>query len=181
MIAALLNSFLVRVIPLGMALLALQKTLFWELRPFEVIIQVVLAFACACAAVAGPDRGAVAGFVLGLIFDLSTGTPLGSSSIAFGLGAYVAGWVDVIRIDTTWWLAAIFVGVGSAIGEALAPVVRRFTGEEDAFSPHLAKVVPVVAVAGAVLSLALVPLGRWAMKVAKPEWKGPSEASVVKG
>lgn len=178
--AAVLNSFVLRVIPIGMALLALQKTLFVELQPFDVIVQLVLAFACSCAAAAGPDRGAVAGFVLGLIFDLSTGTPLGSSSIAFGLGAYVAGWIDVIRIETTWWLAAIFVAAGSALGEGLAPVVRRFTGEEDAFSPHLAKVIPVVAVSGAILSVALVPVGRWAMKVAKPEWKGPAEASVVK-
>lgn len=178
--AAILNSFLLRVIPIGMALLALQKTLFIELKVFGVIVQLVLAFACSCAAAAGPDRGAVAAFVLGAMFDLSTGAPLGSSSIAFGIGAFVAGWIDVIRIDTTWWLAALFVGIGSAVGEALAPVVRRFVGEEDAFGPHLARVIPVVGVTSAILSIALVPLGRWAMKVAKPEWKGPAEASVVK-
>lgn len=177
---AILNSFLLRVIPLGMALLALQKTLFVELRPFGVIVQLLLAFACSAAAAAGPERGAIAAFVLGLIFDMSTGAPLGSSSIAFGVAAYVAGWVDVIRIDTTWWLAALFVAGGSAVGEALAPVVRRFVGEQDAFHPNLARVIPVVAVSAGILSVVLVPLGRWAMKVAKPEWKGPAEASVVK-
>ncbi|HWL42647.1 MAG TPA: hypothetical protein VNQ73_06870 [Ilumatobacter sp.] len=177
---AILNSFLLRLIPVGMALLALQKTLFVELRPFGVIVQVLLAFACSAAAAAGPDRGAAGAFVLGLMFDMSTGAPLGSSSIAFGVGAYVAGWVDVIRIETTWWLAGLFVAVGSAVGESLAPVVRRFVGEEDSFNPHLFRVIPVVAVSAAILSIALVPLGRWAMKVAKPEWKGPAEASVVK-
>lgn len=178
---ALLNSFLLRLIPIGMALLALQKTLFVELRPFGVIVQVLLAFACSAAAAAGPERGATAAFVLGLMFDMATGAPLGSSSIAFGLGAYIAGWVDVIRIETTWWLAAMFVTVGSAVGEALAPVVRRFVGEQDAFDiRHMAEVVPVVAVSAGILSIALVPLGRWSMKVAKPEWKGPAEASVVK-
>lgn len=180
--AAILNSFLLRLIPIGMALLALQKTLFVELRPFGVIVQVLLAYACSAAAAAGPERGAAAAFVLGLMFDMATGAPLGSSSIAFGMAAYVAGWVDVIRIDTTWWLAAIFVTIGSAVGEALAPVVRRFVGEQDAFDVrHMAKVVPVVAVSAGILSLVLVPIGRWSMKVAKPEWKGPSEASVVKG
>ena len=98
---AILNSFLLRLIPIGMALLALQKTLFVELRPFGVIIQVLLAFACSAAAAAGPERGAIAAFVLGLMFDLATGAPLGSSSIAFGIAAYIAGWVDVIRIETT--------------------------------------------------------------------------------
>ena len=178
---AIFTSFLLRVVPVGMALLALQKALFVELRPFGVVVQLVLAFACAGAAAAGPEKGAIAGFALGLVFDLATGSPLGSSSIAFGVGAYVAGWVDVMRIETTWWLAALFVGVGCAVGEVLVPVIRRFVGEADAFSPRLYTVVPVVAVAGALASLVLVPIGRWAMKVSKPEWKGPAEASVVKG
>jgi len=181
MIAALVNSYLIRVIPIGMALLALQKTLFVELRPFGVIVQLVLAFACSGAAAAGPEKGAIAGFTLGLIFDLSSGSPLGSSSIAFGVGAFVAGWIDVMRIETTWWLASLFVGLGSGVGEALVPVIRRFVGEEQAFSPRLATVVPVVAVSGALLSIVFVPLGRWALKVPKPEWKGPAEAAVVKG
>jgi rod shape-determining protein MreD len=178
--AAVLNSYLLRVVPIGMTLLAIQKTLFVELRPFGVIVQLVLAFACAAAAAGGPEKGAIAAFTLGLMFDLSTGSPLGSSSIAFGVAAYLAGWVDVIRIETTWWLAAVFVGLGSAVGEALAPVVRRFVGEEDAFNPNLATIIPVVAVSAAILSVPLVPVGRWALKVPKPEWKVP-EAAVVKG
>lgn len=180
MIAAVYNSYLLRLVPVGMVLLALQKTLFVELRPFGVIIQLVLAFACSAAAAAGPERGAIAGFVLGLLFDLSTGAPLGSSSIAFGIAAYIAGWVDLLRVETTWWLAAAFVAVGSGVGEVLAPVIRRFVGEQDAFNPRLATIVPVVAISAAIVSVVLVPLGRWSLKVAKPEWKGPPEAAVVK-
>jgi rod shape-determining protein MreD len=176
MFGALLNSSLTRIIPIGMILLALQKTLFVELQPFGVIVQVVLAFAASAGAVAGPNRGATTGFVLGLLFDLAIGTPLGSTSISMGIAGYVAGWADVIRIDTTWWLAAIFVGIGSGIGEALVPVIRRFTGETDAFAPDLWTIIPVVAVSGAVLSIALVPLARWALKVAPPEWKVPADA-----
>lgn len=178
--AAILNSFLLRVIPIGMALLALQKTLFVELRPFDVVIQLVMAFACVGAAVAGPEKGAIAGFSLGLMFDLATGSPLGSSSIAFGVAACVAGWLDVMRIETTWWLAALFSTAGCAVGETLVPVVRRFVGEPHAFNSRLFTVVPVVAVAGGLASIVLYPIARWAMKVPKPEWKGPAEASVVK-
>lgn len=175
MLAALLNSSLTRVIPLGMLLLAIQKSLFIELQPFGVVVQVVLAFAAACGAVGGPDRGAITGFVLGIMFDLSSGSPLGSSSIAMGLAGSIAGWADVIRIDTTWWLAAVFVGIGAGVGEACVPVIRRFIGEHDAFSSQILTVVPVVAVSAAILSLALVPLGRWALKIAPPEWKVPIE------
>lgn len=171
MLGAFLNSSLTRVVPVGMVLLALQKTLFVELQPFGVILQIVLAFAAAAGAAGGPERGAITGFVLGIMFDLAVGSPLGSSSITMGIAGYVAGWVDLIRIETTWWLAALFVGVGSGLGEACVPVVRRFIGEDDAFAPDMAVIVPVVAVAAAIVSIALVPVGRWALKIPKPEWK----------
>jgi rod shape-determining protein MreD len=173
MIGAFLTSSLVRVIPVGMMLLALQKTFFVELQPFGVIVQVVMAFAACAGAVGGPERGAITGFTLGIMFDLSVGSPLGSSAITMGLAGYLAGLVDLIRIDTTWWMAAIFVGVGTGAGEATVPVVRRFIGEQDAFAVKLATIVPVVAIAAAAMSLALVPLARWALKIERPEWKVP--------
>lgn len=176
MLAAIFTSSLTRVIPIGMVLLALQKTLFIELTPFGVIVQIVMAFAAAAGAAGGPERGAITGFTLGIMFDLAVGSPLGSSAITMGIAGYVAGWVDVIRIDTTWWLAAIFVGVGTGVGEAAVPVVRRFIGEEDAFVPDLAVIIPVVAVAGAVMSVGLVPVSRWALKIPRPEWKLPADA-----
>ncbi len=176
MIAALLTSSLTRVIPTGMMLLALQKTLFVELQPFGVIIQVVLAFAASAGAAGGPERGAITGFVLGIMFDLSVGSPLGSSAITMGIAGYVAGLVDLIRIDTTWWMAAIFVGLGAGVGEACVPVVRRFIGEQDAFVPEMAVVVPVVAVSAAILSIVLVPVARWALKLGRPEWKVMTDA-----
>lgn len=175
MLGALLNSSLTRVIPIGMMLLALQTTLFVEMQPFGVIIQVLLAFAASAGAVGGPERGAITGFVVGLMFDLSIGTPLGGSSLTMGVAGYVAGWCDIVRIDTTWWLAAGFVAFGSAVGEAGVPVVRRFIGEEDAFVPEMATIIPVVAVSAAALSVALVPVARWALKVAPPEWKLPAD------
>lgn len=176
MLGAILSSPLTRVIPVGMTLLALQKTLFIEITPFGVIVQVVMAFAAAAGVAGGPERGAVTGFTLGILFDLAVGSPLGSSSITMGLAGYVAGWADVIRIDTTWWLAAIFVGIGTGVGELAVPVVRRFVGEEEAFVPDLAVIVPVVAVAGAVLSVVLVPISRWSLKLERPEWKLPADA-----
>lgn len=175
MLGALLNSPLSRIIPVGMALLALQNTLFVELQPFGVVIQVVLAFAAAAGAAGGPERGAITGFTVGLMFDLSIGTPLGVSAITMGLAGYIAGWADVIRFDTTWWLAAIFVGLGAGIGEAAVPVVRTMIGEDDAFVPEMATIVPVVAVAAAVASPLLVPLGRWSLRLGRPEWKAPAD------
>ena len=176
MFAAFLTSSFTRVIPVAMILLALQQTLFVEMQPFGVIVQVVLAFAASAGAAGGPERGAITGFAVGLMFDLTVGSPLGSSAITMGIAGYVAGWCDVVRIDTTWWLAAAFVGLGAAVGEAGVPVVRRFIGEEDAFVPEMAKIIPVVALTSAILSIALVPLARWCLKLGRPEWKLPADA-----
>jgi cell shape-determining protein MreD len=168
---AVLNSSFTRIVPISMILLAVQKTLLIEMRPFGVIIQILLAFAASAGAAGGPERGAITGFIVGVMYDLSVGTPLGSSSITMGLAGYVAGWCDVIRIETTWWMAAGFVAVGAAVGEAGVPVVRRFIGEEDAFVPEMARIVPIVAITAALASVVLVPVSRWALKLAKPEWK----------
>ena len=53
------------------------------------------------------------------------------------------------------------------------PVVRTFIGEEDVFGPRLATVVGVVAVGAFLLSPVLVPVGRWCMRIKRPEWKVP--------
>lgn len=181
MIGGILRSSLARIIPVAMILLALQKTLFVEMRPFGVVVQIVLAFAASAGAAGGPERGAIAGFVVGLMYDLAVGTPLGSSGITMGLAGYVAGLVDLVRVETTWWMAAAFVAVGAGFGEACVPIVRRFIGEEDAFVPEMATVVPVVGVAAAVASLVLVPVGRWSLRLARPEWKLPKEHEPLTG
>jgi rod shape-determining protein MreD len=175
MLASLVQGPLLRLVSVGLIVVALQRTLFSDLRPAGVSMQVVLALAAAAGAAGGPQKGALAGFVLGLMYDLAAGTPLGSSSITMGLGGYAAGYVTSITIDPQWWLAAIFTALGAAIGEAAVPVVRAFIGEEGVFSPRLLTVVGVVAVGALVLSPALVPVGRWCLRIKRPEWKAPAE------
>lgn len=173
MFASFVQGPLVRLIPVGIILLALQRTLFVELRPADVVIQVVLAFAAACGAAAGPEKGALAGFIVGLLYDLGVGTPLGSSSVTMGLAGFAAGYVMSITVDPQWWLAALFVAVGAAVGEIAVPVVRTFIGEVDAFDERLMTIVPIVAVAAALMSPLMVPVGRWCLRIKRPEWKAP--------
>jgi rod shape-determining protein MreD len=175
MIVALLRSSMVRIVVVGMMLLALQKTIFADMRPAGVALQVMLAFAAAAGAAGGSERGATVGFVLGLMFDLGTGGPLGSSSITMGLAGFVAGYVALINIERQWWLAAIFVTVGSAVGELGVPIVRSFIGDADVYSNRLYTVVPLVAFAAAVASPLLVPVSRWCLRLGTTEWKAPPE------
>jgi len=175
MLASLVQGPLLRLASVGLVMVALQRTLFSELRPLGVAVQIVLALAAAAGAGGGPQKGALAGFVLGMLYDLRAGTPLGSSSLSMGIGGFVAGYALSITVDPQWWLAMIFTGIGAAVGETMVPVVRSFIGEESTFTTRLWTIVPVVAVASMVLSPLLVPLGRWCMRVKRPEWKAPLE------
>jgi rod shape-determining protein MreD len=175
MILALLRSSVTRITAVGMMLLALQNTIFADMRPAGVALQVMLAFAAAAGAAGGSERGASAGFILGLMFDLGTGGPLGASSITMGLAGYVAGYVALINIERQWWLAAIFVAVGSAVGELGVPIVRSFIGDANVYSDRLYIIVPLVAFAAAVASPLLVPVSRWCLRLGTTEWKAPPE------
>lgn len=165
MLVSLVQGPLLRLVSVGLIVLGLQLTLFTDMRPFGVSLQILLALAAACGAAAGSPGGALAGFVLGLMFDLGVGTPLGSSAISMGVGGFVAGYITLITLERHWWLAALFTGLGAAVGELLVPTVRAFIGEQAAFGPRLFTVVPVVAVAAVVMSPVLVPIGRWCMRV----------------
>lgn len=175
MIAAIVQGPIGRLVPLGVLLLAIQTAVFTEVRPLGVVPQVLLAFAAAAGVAGGPERGMLAGFVVGLMFDLSTGAPMGSSAITMGLAGMVAGTITFLNIEPRWWLAALFVMLGAAAGEAAVPMLRFLIGQERVMSDEIFVVVPVVAIAAAIFSPVLIPLGRWSLRLGKVEWKVPTE------
>ena len=179
MLAALWQSQFIRLVPVGMVLLAIQRSLFVELTVAGVIIQIVLALAAACGAAGGSERGAIAGFLLGVMYDLAEGLPIGSTAIPMVLAGAFAGLLALIVADPQWWLAMIFTALGAAIGEAMVPVVRLFIGVPDPFEPRLAVVVPIVAIAAAVLSPMFVPLARWCLRIERSEWVAPPKEPVT--
>ena len=179
MFAAFVQSSLIRLIPVGMVMIALQRTVFVDIQVSGVIVQVVLALAAAAGASGGSERGAVAGFVLGAMYDLVEGTPLGSTAIAFTIAGAVAGLLALIAADPQWWLKAIFVGLGCAAGEAMLPVVRVFIGEENPWPPDMVKVILIVALSGAVMSPVLIPISRWCLKIRGSAWTAPADLPPV--
>lgn len=166
---------LVRLFPVGCVVLALQRTILTELKPFGVVLQIVLALVVAAGAGAGPERGAVAGFVLGTMFDLAAGTPLGLTALVYGLAGFVAGYVLTLTPTPPWWLAAIFAGIGAAVGEVTMPIGKTLIGQDGWFTRELFTIVPVVAVFAVVMSPLFVPIGRWSMCVRPSRWKAIPE------
>lgn len=175
MLAAFVQGPLFRLIPVGLLLLTLQTTLFVDLQPAGVMIQVMLALAAATGAGGGADRGALAGFVLGLMYDLGTWSPLGSTALTMSAAGIVAGLAWSITVNPPWWLAMIFTMFGAAVGEVGVPVVRSFIGDHNVFTPELYTIVPVVTIAAGVFSPVFVPLSRWCMRIKRSEWKAPPE------
>ena len=177
MFAAFVQSSIIRLVPVGMVILAIQRALFVEHTVLDVKLQLVLAFVAACGVAGGSERGAIAGFTLGTLFDLIEGTPVGSTTIPMLVAGVVAGLLALITADPQWWLSAIFAAIGAAAGEAMMPVVRLFIGEQNPWPPDMATVIPVVAVSSAILSPLFVPLARWCLRMRRAEWVAPAETA----
>lgn len=170
-----LTGPLVRLVPIGLIFLGLQRSAFAELRPFGVVLQVLLALTAGAGAGAGPERGALAGFVLGLMYDLATSTPLGLTALVYGFAGFVAGYVLTITPDPQWWLSMVFVTLASATGETLVPVALTLIGQDGWVTTRMFRIVPVVAAFAGLISPLVVPLGRWCMCVKRPSWKAIPE------
>ena len=82
-----------RLIPVALVVLAIQRTVCATYRTDGVAVQVVLALAAGAGAGAGSERGAFAGFALGMMYDLGVGTPLGLTALAYGLAGLTSGYV----------------------------------------------------------------------------------------
>ena len=173
MLAALVQGPLLRIIPVGLILLAVQRTVFVDYEVAGVVIEIMMIASAAAGVAGGSERGALFGFVLGIMFDLAEGTPLGSTAIAMTVAGAVAGLLALIAADPQWWLGALFVALGTAAGVLTVPLVRVFIGEAHPFTTDLYVIVPVMAAAGALLSPIMIPLARWCLRVKTPEWKQP--------
>ena len=166
-----LLTIALRLLPVGLIALAIQRVVFAEHPIAGVKVQFVLALVVAAGAGGGSDRGAVAGFVLGLMYDFSGDTPLGMMALAYGLGGMTAGYVQSLTPDPQWWLAMMFATIGAAVGELSIPLIESVTGESGWVSRDLVLDVTVVAIAAGVLCPLLMPVGRWMMGVKRKKWK----------
>lgn len=161
----------VRLFVVGLMVIGLQFGAAADISIAGYHPQLVLAFAAACGAGGGSQRGAVAGFSLGLMVDLYGGEPLGVTAVAYAVAGLVAGYVISITPQPQWWLASMFAAAGAAVGEASLPVVKLLTGQEGWVTTRILLVLAVVVPAAAIVGPLFVPVGRWCTGVKRPKWK----------
>lgn len=166
---------LLRLVPVGLIALSIQRVVFANHPIGDIKLQFVLALVVAAGAGGGSDRGAVAGFVLGLLYDASGNTPLGLMALSYGLAGMTAGYVHSFTPDPQWWLASIFAFFGAAVGEAAIPAAEVITGEDGWITTDIWVTVLVVAGFAAVMCPLLMPVGRWMMGVKRKKWKAMLE------
>ena len=153
-----------RLVLVGLLFLSLQTTIFNEMRPFGVCLQVMLLLAASSGLAKGSQTGAIAGFIIGLLYDMVLTTPLGLCAAVFAVVGYLAGFVHTFVHESTWWsrmLAALGV---SAIGMIILPFAFTITGADGVITTHIFVVAFVVAVFNAALSLPAEWLCHWAIR-----------------
>lgn len=165
----ILRHPLLRLLMIGLPVLALQDTLLAEMRPADVAIQAMLLLAVAGGIAGGPERGALAGFVMGLLFDLVLTSPLGLHALVYGLAAFLAGYINSLTLDHPRWLVMLVVGIATAASTVAYPLASAMIGEEVAITSALIRITIVVSVANIVFAVPAVWLMRWALHIRQPD------------
>lgn len=143
--------------------ITLHLSLFATARIGEVRPDVLLLIAVAAGIVGGPERGAVIGFVAGIVADLFLHTPLGLSAMAFSLVGFAVGTVQSSVIRSAWWIPPATALMASAAGILLYAILGALIGRPEFLEPRVLVVAAGVGAANALLTPAVVPVMAWAL------------------
>ncbi len=146
-------GFAVVIVQVGL----LQQVVIGSAHPDTFLLMAVCA-----GLVAGPQYGAVIGFVTGLVADLFVVTPYGLSSLCFVLVAFAVGYLAAVpggRAPYTFRVVTSFLA--SIGGVLLYAGLSILLGQPHVPRGELVNVVAVVSVANAILAVPAVALMRW--------------------
>jgi rod shape-determining protein MreD len=139
-----------------------------DLRVDDVAPDFMLLLAVCAGFVAGPDEGALAGFVAGLLSDLFLqNTPFGLMALAACLAGYVVGWARASFLQPHPAIVPVVAGGGTALGVLLFVAIGYVVGQAQLVAPGekwVAQVVFIEACYAAVFGLPAAMLMGWALK-----------------
>jgi rod shape-determining protein MreD len=143
--------------------LTMQLSLMPGLRIATASGDLMLLFALTAAMVGGPERGAIAGFCIGLAFDLFLTTPFGLSALTYSLGAYVVGRIQVGMLRHSALLPVFTLAVGTAGTVVVYALLARVFGQAWIGYARLWRVILVESGFSLFFAPISLPVGRWAM------------------
>lgn len=154
----------------GFVTVLLQVVVFSHLELWGARPNIVLLFAIAAALESDAERGAIAGFGAGLVFDLLLDMPVGLSALSMALTGWTVGGVKDSIIRTSNLVSALLVALASAGGTLLYAGLAVVFGVTVDWS-EVPAIVGVIAVVNVVLSRPM----RWALRWGfGPEGRAPS-------
>lgn len=152
----------IRLPPLLVVAVMLHTAVLPQLRVFDVAPDLLLVLGIATGIAAGPHRGAMVGFVAGLLADCFLQTPFGLSALCYGLVGYAVGVFQATVLHAALWIPAVTSVVASAVGVTLFAVIGAVLGSDELLGGRLPAIVAVVATVNGLLVLLVARPVRWA-------------------
>ena len=144
--------------------IVVQLTVFVDVRIFGVAPELPALLAVLSGFLAGPDRGPLVAFAMGLLWDLYLPTPLGLAAFTFAVVAFVvAGLEEGLFHDSRVQLIALagFGTAGAVLGYAL---LGEVVGQRGLVDLHLLRVAGIAGLVNALLAPLVTPVMRWALR-----------------
>jgi rod shape-determining protein MreD len=152
----------IRVVAIVALVTLIQAPFVSQLRVAGVAPDVLLLLSVATGVAAGPDRGAIVGFLAGLGYDAYLQTPFGLSALVYCVVAYGVGLFQLpLATHPRWWRAASAT-LASGVGVVLWAGTALALGQSQVLDVPLARLALVVAAVNGVLSLPALRLASWA-------------------
>jgi len=153
-------------VPFAMLLvLVLQSSLLSEMRLGVVRPDAMILLPITAGMLAGSERGAVIGFLTGMLTDLFLQTPMGLSALTYSVVGFGVGTLHTGVLRAAWWIGPVTAMAASAVGVMLFVVIGAVVGVSHLFRPGLPIIVIGVALINGPLSIAVFRLMGWAWPV----------------
>jgi rod shape-determining protein MreD len=162
-VSSLLDSPWIRGPMVYLVALGLQMSLFADVRIGGAAADIMLGLAIGAGLVAGPERGVLTAFLIGILYDLLLTTPFGLSALAYTLSAWIVARFTDRLLRHVWWFTML-VGMGaSALGVLLYATAALLFGVDQVFTWDLVTIVAVVAIVNGLLMPVVLRVQRWTL------------------
>jgi len=141
--------------------MVIERGVASQLRVDGVAADLLLLLAISAGMVAGPDDGAVVGFVAGLGLDLLLQTPLGLGALVYCVTGYLVGVAQGSVVRASRLQPVFLAAAASALAVGLYVAVSLVLGRSGLVNRHLLVVIAVVSVVNALLIPVANRVMRW--------------------
>jgi len=143
--------------------LLLQHTILDAVQVGGAHPDVMILLPVAAGYAAGPERGAIFGFFVGLATDLFLPTTFGLSALVGCILGYVTGVATAGLVRSSWWLPPVVFAAATAAGLCGYAILGVMLGQADAISVYLPSALAVAVPAALVLALPVLRAVTWAL------------------